>query len=126
MIQAIVSNYRAYIAKLLLPAAAIITFHTGIYHHANSSPVACLKLFYMAANSGNLTYYFVAGHHGENAGKPLIAGKVNVRMANAAIFNGYQHIMRAKVPAFKIPGGQGAFRRLRCISFRGYHNLYCF
>jgi hypothetical protein len=51
-----------------------------------------------------MAYELVAGYHGVGRYAPLVAGLVQIRVANAAVGNVKADIVRANVSALKRPG----------------------
>lgn len=64
-----------------------LTLHTsaaGIDETANTHMLPRLELRDFTANCGNYSGDFMSGHHRENSGTPLVAGLMNIGMADAA------------------------------------------
>lgn len=67
--------------------------------------------------------YLVTRYHRENARKPVVPDLMQISMTYATVSNANLYILRANIPAFKIPGCQLAFRTLGSVSFCLYHFL---
>ena len=88
------------------PFYSFYRFPAGINQATNTGQVPFFEFFYMGAGLNNLSYDFVTGNHGENAGKPVVADLMQIGMAYTAINNFQLNIMWAHIPPFKIPGSQ--------------------
>ncbi|MNH36600.1 hypothetical protein D3C79_974080 [compost metagenome] len=72
-------------------------------------------------HGGHLAYDFVARHQRVNGNAPLIAGLMDVGMADAAVENLDGNVVRPWAATFEFHGGEGSGGRLGGVSDGGVH-----
>ena len=82
-----VISVSAGLAVLLDASSARLAALARVNHTADANLVAHLKLGYLGADGGDLADNFVAGDERVNAAAPVVAGTVQVAVADAAINN---------------------------------------
>ncbi len=97
------------LAELLVAGFARLAGAAGIDETADPDGVASLPLSDFASDLHHLAHDFVARHHGKNFAAPLGPHLVNVRVANPAIKDVNQDIVRA---GFAPLNGERSQRRL--------------
>ena len=106
--RAVVGTGEAVVAVLLLAFAAGRTMAAAVDHAADAGEVARLELADPATDGNDAADDLVTGHRRIKRVLPLVAGGVDVRMADAAIEDLDLHIVRARVAPFDLVGGQRA------------------
>src|SRR5882724_9065632 len=71
-------------AVLLKSLLTIFTDLAGVNQAAHASQFAFLEILYMIAHLDDLADNFMAGHHGEDTGEPLVLDLVKVGVTNSA------------------------------------------
>ncbi len=130
LIASVVGPDRLHAAVLLHPRLALGTRAARIYVTAHANFIAHLVFrnlaTYRVHNSGDL----MPGYHGEDHFllilAPLIARLVNVRVANAAVFDLDHHIMLPRFATLKAIGPQRSFRFCSGISLTRAHDFFPF
>ena len=84
LVGAVVGEGKAGIAEVLEALLTARAGAAGIDHAADRSEIAFFKLGHLAADGGDAADDLVAGHAGVNGVVPLVAGLVDIRMADAA------------------------------------------
>lgn len=103
---AVVGEDQTRVAVLLLPMPALGALAAGIDKDTDADFVSDLVLANFAADSRDDSRDFVARNHGEYGATPLIAGLMNVGMTNAAKLDVDDHVVLARLAAFKRIGRQ--------------------
>ena len=95
--------------------AALRALPARIDETADADRVAGPEPGDVGAGLGDPADDFVARHHREHRPAPFVAGLVDVRVANAAIEDVDQHLVRAGLAAVDRKRGQGRKRVLRGV-----------
>jgi hypothetical protein len=93
----------------------------GVNQAAYAGQVAYFKLVDLVPDSANAAHDFVARHHGEDTGKPLVFNLMQVRVTHAAKGDVKLHIVRAHFPVLEGPGGEVSFGALGSVGFGWNH-----
>jgi len=67
----------------------------GVHHAADPAPIACLEAVDLTVDGNHPTDDFMARHYGIAGSAPVIAGGVQIRMADAATESVDLHIIGA-------------------------------
>ena len=108
---AVVGRVHADEAVVVVARDALRALAAAIDKAANANLVAHLVLRHAAAHRRHDTGDFVAGHHGKDAGKPLVAHLVNVGVADAAELDIDDNVAVAWIAAFKGKWGEWCLHR---------------
>ena len=86
-------------AVLLLAGLAVLALAAGVHEAADADPVADGVLRDLGADLADHAGDLVAGHHREQGLAPLLAGLVDVGVADAGVRDVDHHVVRARVAA---------------------------
>ncbi len=114
---AVIGERHARLAILLLAGTAGLAAPAGIDEAADADDMTGLPFLDMVADLDHPADDLVARHHGKDRAAPFVAGLVDVGMADAAIENVDQDIVRAGLTALDRPWRQGRFGRLGGIGW---------
>ena len=89
----------------------------GVDDDADRCDVSDLKLFGRVSSSGHPADNLVSGDHGIDRVAPLVAGHVQVRMADSAVKNFNDDFSGTGLAAAESVGSQRRFGVERCITF---------
>ena len=102
-------------AVLLRPLSTGSTSSAGVDEAADADAVAYRELLHRRPDSRHGADDFMARHHGENRSSPFVACLMNIRVADAAVGDRDEHIMRADLTPVECKGLQG--------SLGGHHGI---
>jgi hypothetical protein len=80
---------------------ALGTGSAGIHKATHSSAIPDFEPLYLAAYSFHRAHDLVPGHHRESSLTPLLAGLVNIGVANAAVLDINDYIMFPRLAALE-------------------------
>ena len=100
------------VAVLLFASFTAVADATGIDHTADGGEVADLELRDFSADGLYGSDNLVAGNHGVNGVVPLVAGLMDVGVANAAEVYGDVDVFGAGLAVFVIKRGERGGRRM--------------
>src|SRR6185295_4164836 len=106
LLVAVIGQREARLAKLLLARAAGLAAAAGIDEAADADDMAGLPLLHMIADLGYPADDLVTGDHGKDRVVPLVLHLMKVRVANAAIENVDQHVVRTRLATLERPGNE--------------------
>ncbi|MCY1308802.1 hypothetical protein D9M70_588390 [compost metagenome] len=95
----VVGLYISLFAILFAAFPALLALPAAVYHTAYRGQVTCLEPGYFIPGFGDPPHNFVARHVRINRSAPFITGRVQVRVAHAAIQNFNFHIFGRHFPA---------------------------
>ena len=101
---------RALVAILLEPAKARLAAPAGIDHAADPHGVACLELRHLGADASDAADDLMARDHGIDRAAPVVAGVVDVGVADAAIENVDHDVVGARIAPLEPPGREPLLR----------------
>ena len=104
LLVAVIGERHADLAILLLARAAGLAAAAGIDEAADADDMAGLPFLHMIADLDDAADDLVAGDHGKDRVVPLVLHLVNVRVADAAIENVDQHVVRTGLAPLDRPG----------------------
>ena len=108
----------AFAARLLFALAALVAGLAAVHHAADGHGVAGLVAGDRGAHLGHAADDLVAGHDRIGGPAPVVAGHVQVRVADAAVENLQRDVVRAQGPAFEIKARQWRGRMFGGITDR--------
>ncbi len=106
----------AFGAEVLFTTIAGFAVAAGVHDHADGRDVARLEFCYRFAGGGNAADDLVAGDHGIDGVAPLVAGHVQVRMADAAIKDFDHDFSGARLATAEIVRSQRRFGIECCVT----------
>ena len=115
LVRAVVREYEV-IAELFEAVFAIRARPVRVHHAADRAQVAQFKLFHVAADLRHAPQNLVPRHHGIHGASPLVAHRVQIRMANAAKKYLNLHVARPHLAPLELPRPQRTLRASRRIS----------
>ena len=98
VIQGVIRGDNAFCAILFFPAEAVFALAAGINKAANTDAVTDCKLGHFRTDCRHDAGDFVARHHREDPAAPFIKCTVKVGVADAAVLNVDENIVRTQFP----------------------------
>jgi hypothetical protein len=95
--------------------------HAAVDHAADTNDIVNLETFDIASHFHNAPYDFVPWHAGIQSVVTLIAGRMQIAVADAGGKNFYAHVICAGITPFKSKRTQRALRIKGCITDTCYH-----
>src|SRR5262249_28914339 len=106
LLVAVIGEREARFTKLLLARATGLAAAAGIDEAADADDMAGLPFLHMIADLDDPADDLVTGDHGKDRVVPFVLHLVDVRMANAAIENVDEHVVRTGLAALQRPGNE--------------------
>ena len=103
-VEAAIGQRVALAAELLLALAALVAMLAAVDHAADRHVVARLEAGDLGADLDHAADDLVAGHERVVRPAPVIAGQVQVRVADAAIEDLHRDVVRAQRPTLEREG----------------------
>ena len=117
LLTAVVGANHTSLAVLLGALLALVTVAARVDEAADTSVVADLELGDVLADSDNNTGDFVSRDHREDSGTPLLAGLMDVGVADASVGSLNVHVVVSNVAALDCVGLELAASSHDCVSF---------